>query len=1010
MMVVVKIPAFGWMSDMAAAVFSPPWLAAAAAAAAAAQTRGSVSAQWIGSDERKPLGAVAGGGGTGWGRLRQRRLIQHGSEASISRHPYVAVVARPDGSYLCAGSLVHPRIIITAGHCVTPAVGGRAGGPALRSRSVAHPKYNPSNFDYDVALLFLDQDAPQTAQTIRLPPSNSSLPRSAHLTALGWGATEESSLSEGLRRGDVAPLDKSTCQELFKPYDTTITTRMLCTTGRTCAGDSGGPLIVSNFPLSSDDPRSNIKAMDGADDDEEDGDDAGAGGGGGGGGGGIWGNVRGRAVAAAAADTGSPKTDMLVGHVSFGFPRRRGQGCPEPNPATVFTDLRNAEINAWLRRNFAEVHQQMAPSKSADSSSGLSILKETMAYEGYDYEDGDVDDDFDQIEYRPPSKADPGAQALSAGNPYVMDNRNEATGQKRGRELGGEHHVDVNTPAANGTHKADTFDPIYDHPASKRATGGTPGFRHTIPASYDYQGNGATSLSAADGGDSSSPNPQSNAPSCQCGQPCIRRVSTTGKNPGRAFFKCAKPQGDQCNFFKWEDELGSGGGATQASRGAYGGGDAYGGGGPYGAVGSAGAGQNPYVVNPYAGSQAASTSGPTANPYTGQGVGSVAYSGGAGGPAGAGEDVAGGNDYVKCMCGVDCPVKTSNSANNPGRQFYACPKMRDVGRASQAALRAEMMWDMIRAQHNPAASAQCCMRTIPHAADSSNGRTKLATVAVPVGVPEGLGRPAVIATFATNQGILPVRAPRGRPVSERAVAVLLAAGAVAVAAPAAELPATCAIRPVIGRATVRASKVAGVVGTAAGATAAVVEPAEVHHSPLPVASIGKEVAAAGAMGPVATVMVALAEVEVAARATATNAVSLVTGPTAARTLGKAIPEGCMKDFGSGMWITYGFDPTNGFGFRQSNCFDALLHCIGHEDARGLACRHLSESCFGMRCFYCNVFPCNGWLFSTLQRICSSLGCRGGGWLLLRLRNVPCGSHAPGWVCPCAFAPACSKSS
>ncbi|GLI63790.1 hypothetical protein VaNZ11_006872, partial [Volvox africanus] len=98
-------------------------------------------------------------------------------------------------------------------------------------------------FDYDVALLVLDKDAPATARPIHVGPAGGSLPRSAPMTVLGWGATEENSLSEDLRRGAVKQLDKATCQELFRPYGTAITARMMCTTGRTCAGDSGGPVI-----------------------------------------------------------------------------------------------------------------------------------------------------------------------------------------------------------------------------------------------------------------------------------------------------------------------------------------------------------------------------------------------------------------------------------------------------------------------------------------------------------------------------------------------------------------------------------------------------------------------------------------------------------------------------------------------------------------------------------------------------------------------------------------------
>lgn len=43
-------------------------------------------------------------------------------------------------------------------------------------------------------------------------------------------------------------------------------------------------------------------------------------------------------------------------------------------------------------------------------------------------------------------------------------------------------------------------------------------------------------------------------PSCECGQVAVRfTVNKAGPNLGRNFFKCAKPQGQQCRFFSWED-------------------------------------------------------------------------------------------------------------------------------------------------------------------------------------------------------------------------------------------------------------------------------------------------------------------------------------------------------------------------------------------------------------------------------------------------------------------------
>lgn len=260
----------------------------------------------------------------------------------------------------------------------------------------------------------------------------------------------------------------------------------------------------------------------------------------------------------------------------------------------------------------------------------------------------------------------------------------------------------MNTPAAEGAETAHALDQndgdyydSYQQPPSKRVTGGTPGCKRAVPSPYDYTSKDAA-VASHEGPGGNSSGSETNIPPCQCGQPCVRRVSNTGKNPGRAFFKCPKPQGEQCNYFKWEEELGAVG-AVQANKVSYGsetaGGGIYGGsGGSYSGGAPIGFGHNPYASNPYTASQAASSSVAPVNPYVSEAPGSGAYRGGAGAYGGGGVGAEGGaglaksavhgsagDEYVKCLCGIDCPVKTSNSANNPGRQFFACPKMRDVG-------------------------------------------------------------------------------------------------------------------------------------------------------------------------------------------------------------------------------------------------------------------------------------------------------------------------------------------
>lgn len=82
------------------------------------------------------------------------------------------MLLRRDGSYLCVGTLVHPRMVVTAAHCLAPVAQGtpsplvRVGPVAMSSaasgaprgyvsRAIIHAKYRAASFDFDVAVLLL---------------------------------------------------------------------------------------------------------------------------------------------------------------------------------------------------------------------------------------------------------------------------------------------------------------------------------------------------------------------------------------------------------------------------------------------------------------------------------------------------------------------------------------------------------------------------------------------------------------------------------------------------------------------------------------------------------------------------------------------------------------------------------------------------------------------------------------------------------------------------------------
>ena len=198
--------------------------------------------------------------------------IINGRPAPEGAYPWMVALVKAkepaERGQFCGGSLIGPRIVLSAAHCFTPnpelptanpadvdAVIGRnrldehGDGERIDVKRVAtHPEYDPRNLANDAALLLLAK-APDAA-AVELPGAGDEdlFATGRSVRVMGWGLVKENGVetSWSLRETDVVVRPDEECATAYRDYAAAVDVCAAAPGTDACQGDSGGPLVAAD--------------------------------------------------------------------------------------------------------------------------------------------------------------------------------------------------------------------------------------------------------------------------------------------------------------------------------------------------------------------------------------------------------------------------------------------------------------------------------------------------------------------------------------------------------------------------------------------------------------------------------------------------------------------------------------------------------------------------------------------------------------------------------------------